>query len=340
MLGSCWCDASTRVSSDALVEDGCGAADHGPPTCCGDAGDASDSDCSASSASCSEDSVWCNTFACGEARFHFVPRNGWHPFLRKMHCAARNTMEWVGKAPVPKSPGDCWLLPTSDEMAVSIARLQSPLAEAGWKLLTCSPRTVLTLSNKAMLYERARAVGREWAMPRQYPSPGEAVYPCILKASRGQHGKDVFIVSSAEEVASVTTSGFGDLWVLQELVLGSTEYSVSLLVEGGKILDAICMEYEFDREAYVWPHVLEVGRSALSNIPKQHLDTMCAFLVGYSGLCNFNYKVRPTGAMCIFEVNARVGADLACDAPRQRARELFQRLDELSHRKRPPRRER
>jgi len=53
------------------------------------------------------------------------------------------------------------------------------------------------------------------------------------------------------------------------------------------------------------------------------------FLADFSGICNFNYKVRPDGGMCIFEVNARVGADLACDIPRRRAAQFFNKLDAL-----------
>ena len=37
------------------------------------------------------------------------------------------------------------------------------------------------------------------------------------------------------------------------------------------------------------------------------------FLHEYSGICNFNYKVRPNGRMCIFE--ARRHATLAMPAP-------------------------
>ena len=33
--------------------------------------------------------------------------------------------------------------------------------------------------------------------------------------------------------------------------------------------------------------------------------------------------------MCIFEVNARIGADLACDVPRRRAASLMEKLDAL-----------
>mmetsp|Transcript_36949 Transcript_36949/g.106410 ORF Transcript_36949/g.106410 Transcript_36949/m.106410 type:complete len:350 (-) Transcript_36949:163-1212(-) len=266
----------------------------------------------------------------GAAKFHFVPANGWHPDLCKMHCSARNTIEWAGKGPVPSAPCDCWLLPTSDKMAVRIAQLQAELVEAGWKVLTCHPRTVQRLSNKAKLYKHARALCIDRALPRHYDSPEAAEYPCILKASVGQHGKDVFIVNSIEEVLNIAAEGFGDNWLLQELVAGVQEYSTSLLVEGGRIIDAICTEYEYDRPAYVWPNVDEVSRRSHSDIPRLHLDTMVGFLKDYSGICNFNYKIRPTGGMCIFEINTRVGADLACDVPRSRARILFQKLDQLS----------
>ena len=40
-------------------------------------------------------------------------------------------------------------------------------------------------------------------------------------------------------------------------------------------------------------------------------------------------QVRPDGGLCIFEVNARVGADLACDVPRRRAAVFFEKLESL-----------
>jgi len=55
---------------------------------------------------------------------------------------------------------------------------------------------------------------------------------------------------------------------------------------------------------------------------------MRAFLGGYQGICNFNYKVRDDGSMAIFEINTRMGADLACDMPAQMLRGLMRTLDE------------
>lgn len=277
------------------------------------------------------DVPWCAAVhPCGSAKFHFVPKNGWHPSLREMGCDARNTIRWKGKGPIPAASESCWMLPTSDEMAICIAQLQGALLAAGWKLLTCAPGTVTRLSNKALLQKYASEVGLSSAMPESYRGPAEARYPCILKAAVGQHGKDVFIVESEAEVAEHAKSGFGSKWVLQELVSGREEYSASLLVDQGLIIDAILTVYEYDKEVYIWPYVEEVSRTFYDKISPNHLATMSRFLRDYSGICNFNYKVTPTGEMCIFEVNTRVGADLACDVPRYRARALFEKLDELS----------
>lgn len=292
--------------------------------CCGE-----DSDSSSTSTG-SDDSSWCALSVCQDAKFHLVPKNGWHPFVKRMRCSAVNTIKWFGEGPVPQAPDDCWLLPTSDAMALRIAQQQVSLAAAGWKVLTCAPQTVNTLSNKASMAHHAKELGLLAHLPKHWDSPEEAEFPCILKAAVGEHGKNVFIVHSPKEVYEVTTEGFGSTWLLQELVSGSLESCVSLLVDRGEILDAICTEYEYDKEEYVWPHVGEVNRWSHCNIPADHLDTMHAFLVDYSGICNFNYKVRPSGSMCIFEVNTRVGADLACDVPRKRARALFEKLDSLT----------
>eukprot|EP00747_Dinoflagellata_sp_TGD_P081093 gnl/TRDRNA2_/TRDRNA2_161162_c0_seq3.p3 gnl/TRDRNA2_/TRDRNA2_161162_c0~~gnl/TRDRNA2_/TRDRNA2_161162_c0_seq3.p3 ORF type:complete len:167 (+),score=39.07 gnl/TRDRNA2_/TRDRNA2_161162_c0_seq3:724-1224(+) len=59
------------------------------------------------------------------------------------------------------------------------------------------------------------------------------------------------------------------------------------------------------------------------------------FLDDYSGFCNFNYKVHRDGKLCLFEINARVGADLACDAPSnwpEITRAMFEKLDAIGRR--------
>jgi len=262
-----------------------------------------------------------------------VPEKGWNYHLSRMGCSARNELVWTGKLPVPVPPCSCWFLPASDAMALTIAEKQAELRQAGWKVLTCQPHVVLRLSNKASLREHAASLGLLAFLPEHYSSAETARYPAILKAAVGEYGKEIHIVNSATDVHVLCTdasiTGIGTKWVLQELVLGNVEYAVSLLVVSGKILFAVGTLYEYDRKAYVWPNVEELRR-ALYETPEAHLAVLEAFLPEYTGICNFNFKIREDGRICVFEVNTRIGSDLACDAPRSNARELFERLDELS----------
>jgi hypothetical protein len=274
-------------------------------------------------------------------RFHITPDNEWNWLVKKMNVCVRNTMAWRRSEPLPvaTSPG-CWLLACKCDTAVEIAQHRHALAANGWKLLTCEPHIVSRIGNKANLHAYAKENGLLAYLPRHYESPEKASYPCMLKAAAGEHGKDIFIVFSAQEVREhaaggfpgVTTSTGGRRWLLQEMCPGSTEHATTLLVKDGAILDAICTNYEYDREVYVWPFVEEYHekRKSHEDIPLAHMDTMRRFVDGFSGVCNFNYKVRPSGDMCIFEVNARVGADIACDVPRRRAAAFFRKLDSLT----------
>jgi len=275
-----------------------------------------------------------------DARFHLVPKNGWQWHTRRLRCSMQNTMEWDGKLPLPPAPpAPCWLLPAKDDMALCIARLKLEIMAAGWKVLSSSEEVVDRLSNKAKLAEYASRIGMASHLPEHYAIPEEARYPCLLKAAVGEHGQNIHIVHSREEVLNVTSDGFGEEWLLEEMCPGRLELSASLLVSNGEIVDSILSEYEYDADEYVWPHVGEVGRTFVDPVPAEHLAVMRGFLEDYHGICNFNYKVRRDGRLCIFEVNTRVGADLACDVPRARARALFAKMDEIwanGHVKRAP----
>lgn len=119
-----------------------------------------------------------------------------------------------------------------------------------------------------------------------------------------------------------------DGWILQELATGELEYSTTLLVSEGEIMDVACSRYEFASDIYVWP-ALEYTKSTYVSVPDRHLKVMKTILANFSGICNFNYKIRPCGRMCIFEVNPRVGGDLVFDVPKRRVRSMLEKLDAM-----------
>lgn len=260
--------------------------------------------------------------------FHMVPRKGWDSQFRAMRCGARNTMTWKGRPPLPEAPHPCWLVPTSDATSVRMAELQTELRSLGWKVLTSSPHVVRRLCNKSLLQDVAREVGVSEHFPVRYQTEAEAKYPCILKSALGEFGKDCHIVESSADTERIAPRGLGVNWVLQELVQGHFEYAVSLLVLDGRILHVIGTKYEYESAAYVYPKVVKVGKAPYSPLP-EHISVMQELLHEYSGICNFNYKLREDNSLAIFEINTRVGADLVFDVRKEKARELFLKLDSI-----------
>jgi hypothetical protein len=142
---------------------------------------------------------------------------------------------------------------------MEIAKYRDELYALGWKLLTSEPRIVSRIGRKDNLHAYATDLGLLEHLPRHYPTPREAVYPCMLKAVVGDFGKGIYIVESEAQVAEKATGGFGcGKWLLQELCAGSIEYATSLLVQDGEILDAITTSYTYNKEVFVWPFVEEV----------------------------------------------------------------------------------
>merc|ERR1712150_68422 len=253
-------------------------------------------------------------------RFHMTPKKGWDRFARGMRCDARNLMNWKGKDPLPPAPRrPCWLLPTSDETAIEIARRSQELMAIGWKILPCDHELMQKLSNKALLRDYAEERGLAEFLPRPYRRVEDAEFPCILRSADGEFGKDCHIVNSEEQVRRLAPRGLGEQWVLQELIYGSSEQSTAVVADKGRLLYHVSMYYNVKSEAYVYPTAQKLGKGPFT-APDEHLAVMSAFLRDYFGVCNFNYKVRPDGRMCIFELNTRMTGDLVTEAPRPLSR--------------------
>lgn len=315
----------------------------------------------------------------GVVHYHFAPSKArWEEGLALFECGAVNTIEWESGLPLPSPPAADssrhrpWLLACSDVAGVSIAKHRDGLRALGWRVLACEPEIVAELGDKCSLIERARELGLHKHLPRSYASLEAASYPCILKAARGEYGRTVHIVASASHARKLLRShaagfGAGSRYVLQELVRGRVEHSLSLLVEEGRVLRALHTRYEYSAAEYVWPRVHEVARSSTDAPPPAHLAVLQPLIGSYSGFCNVNYKTRaaeegapstedgsalracalrgedlgmpfgegepmgePDTVLAIFEMNMRVGGDLINDAPKSAARSFLEGLEETA----------
>ncbi|CAK9109757.1 Hypothetical protein SCF082_LOCUS50994 [Durusdinium trenchii] len=239
------------------------------------------------------------------ARFHTTPMMKWARELKQYGCAVKSEINWkapsqaAGYCPtrtggrlnwiftLPRRSLDAAALPrwVKDGVALEIAARQRELREAGWRIISVEPHVVSTLRNKASMLEYAKEKGIGASTPRCFGTAGEAEYPCILKPELGTFGKDTHVVRSEEEVDRLTRGeGLAPKWVLQELVPGRLEYSITLLVLKGVVVDYVNTLYEYDGEEYVWPFVKEVRHEYVS-VPQAHLDVMRILLSEFSGIC-------------------------------------------------------
>lgn len=246
---------------------------------------------------------------------------------------------WCGGLPVPRPPvAGAWLLTTSEEHALQVARWQDSLRAAGWRVLTAHEDIISELGSKDGLLRRATRLGLLQHLPRHH-APGTHVrYPCVLKPSRGWAGQHVHIVRSAaerkrrtREYEEVLGSPCGPL-LAQEWVAGATEFSTSLVVYEGRLYEAVTMEYTYDRDDYIWPRCRKAKPPechAWGVVPgAERLRVLEALLASFSGICNVNYKLRASRAedepeLKVLEINPRVGADLGHDVPRAEAARLL-----------------
>lgn len=316
-------------------------------------------------------------------RFQLFPNCKWTRQLKAAGCSIQNSLDWKGRHPLPSADRPVWLLPAQDDAAEQLAEHEVELCQNGWKVLTCNQDVVAELRSKTALPELARRANVTSYMPAHYPTPAEAVYPCMLKASRATWGKSIYIVDRSEDVLRLAKPGkayeierqveqqleytrryyeqsgheqdhaeaeaerseqvdkamsdwlaeaewedLGPDWLLQEIVPGEYEYSTTVLMDHGTIVDYACSRYKFSRDVYVWP-ALEYSKSDHVSVPEHHLGTMQLLLTNFTGIGNVNYKIRPDGRMCIFEVNPRVGGDLVWDVPKPRVRAMFEKLDAM-----------
>ncbi|KAH8082970.1 hypothetical protein JL720_8480 [Aureococcus anophagefferens] len=234
----------------------------------------------------------------------------------------------------PPGPG-CWLIPTEDGWALRLCERRADYERLGWRVLAGDLEETRELMDKVRLRKRARRMGLEHCLPASYATLRAARFPCIVKTAVGDFGSTVRFARDARELDAAISElkldsrRMNDAWLVQELCEGPVEYSASCVVRDGRILDVVATRYTYDAAVYVWPRVEERRelRVVDAPVPGNHLEVMAALLRGYTGVCNFNYKLRGNGELCIFEVNVRSGEDLACDVPPDRLRCLLERLD-------------
>lgn len=133
--------------------------------------------------------------------------------------------------------------------------------------------------------------------------------PFFLKPRIGAWGTDCTAILNNVDFDKHSQQIRSDEFVCQELIFGDTEYATHFVLEDGKTVNHLCIEYRFDTET-----------------PVKGSDTILSKLIvrdkflpvwerlflekKFSGMCCLNYKISD-GVPKILEINPRFGGSLA-----------------------------
>ncbi len=142
------------------------------------------------------------------------------------------------------------------------------------------------------------------------PKMGQQLaYPYILKKRTDDNGENCHIILDANDAQKFKYKIVDPEYFCQEIIPGSSEYASHILFKDGKIVYAIDIEYVFDKDMPIKGKDNAVY-TKIGNCPFTELFSSILRVVGFNGLCCFNYKVvdkRPY----IFEINPRFGRSLS-----------------------------
>lgn len=214
------------------------------------------------------------------------------------------------------APGASIPEPTTREMqtvVIPLTERHTKFRPRGERALVPDDRALAIFANKLRFAEFARQAGLARHCPETYTSAAAARFPCVLKRTDLHSGAGVAIVRTAGELETRLHDG---IWrdrpvMLQQYVDGATEYVTHCVCRGGRILWHRTFAYDKERAEDIRNLDL-VDHVRPCEAPAAHLDIFSKFLLplGYTGPCNFDYKLAADGTPVIFEINPRLGGSL------------------------------
>jgi hypothetical protein len=135
-------------------------------------------------------------------------------------------------------------------------------------------------------------------------------YPYILKKKEDAWGKNSHIIFSIQEEQQYKNLLSSPDYFVQMLIPGEREYATHLLYTEGRIVNSLTIEYLFDTEYYIKGKDKPLSTQKIEK--RCYLDIFSSILrlVGFEGLCCFNYKIVDNRPI-IFEINPRFGGSLS-----------------------------
>lgn len=186
---------------------------------------------------------------------------------------------------------------------------QERLKKEGAKFLVNDFTVMQLLLNKRKFFQFLIQNNLEDFIPKYYPNTENIEYPCVVKNINGTSGETVRIVYKKDELGEVL-----DNEVVNEYIVGNTEYAMNLFYKNGKIIEEITYKKSYSNTFYVlnkdtkYKMVDEVIANPYIALFTKILNLM--FPNGGEILCCIDYKLQDDMPK-IFEINVRLGYTLA-----------------------------
>jgi len=133
--------------------------------------------------------------------------------------------------------------------------------------------------------------------------------PFMLKPRQGQYGEGCKFIVDEPTYTKYKKLILSDDFLCQEVLISHKEYATHLLVNNGKILRSICVEYTFPTSLPIkGVDSPDITRIVSESFP--HLWSELMMEISYSGICCINYKIC-NGDPKLMEINPRFGGSLA-----------------------------
>lgn len=172
-----------------------------------------------------------------------------------------------------------------------------------------SPEAVAILRDKRRFAAYVAAQGLARLCPANYTRVEEVALPCIVKPAY-EHERSVVV--RTREAFDRLLAGAASLprrFAFQEFIPGTTEYTTHAIVQHGRAVWTRSFAFEKEGDARVG---VEFRTMAPFDPPPAVLDAVECLLrpLDYSGPCNMDYTLRPSGEIAVFEINPRFGGTL------------------------------
>ncbi len=253
-----------------------------------------------------------------------IPYGDWNAMLADRRLW--ESLEIVSE--VLRVPGFWALLPRATDRTVVIPMKSEHAATAPRRYRGLWPdrRSLDILDDKDKFQSYMEDQGLAAYCPARYRTPGQAVFPCIVKRLDLSGSIGVEIARSHAHLDEILGSPvFAHRpYILQELVAGTKEYATFCVCEDGRILWHWTFESTMASPTVIKNENNDKNRRILDAAPAvlKQLEAVLAPLA-YRGPCIVNYKLAPDGTVRVFEINPRFGGSLLQPPQVDRLREAL-----------------